>query len=242
MRAAHTADIASAEAEAPVTCTLKDGDGIKLWVLDLLANLVARQSVAITQAVPALMGVLQGLVVTTSALGGEERHLQLASPIAHSRSGGENITLRALAARAVVVKAELALKLATLAAGGRDPLDAEVQAETRTLRCKPYCSLSIDESSTRTGSAWMIVITYTTDEEGKSIGRLAALIEMAFLEEKGAAGLVEALEVFFTEIRSLQVLLGVPVHLLFWKYMVISFPMDNCAFMMGPLSGFGVCF
>ena len=29
-----TAEIASAEAEAPVTCTLKDGNGIKLWVLD----------------------------------------------------------------------------------------------------------------------------------------------------------------------------------------------------------------
>ena len=126
MRAAHTADIAIAEAEAPITCTLKDSDGIKLWVLDLLANLVARRKVAITQAVPVPMEVLQGLVVTSAALGGEERPLQLASPIAQSRSGGENITLRALAARAVVVKAELALKFATHAAGGREPLDAEV--------------------------------------------------------------------------------------------------------------------
>ena len=99
MHAAHTAEIVSAEAEASVTCTLKDGDVIKLWVLDLLANLVARHKVAITQAVPVLMEVLQGLVVTSSALGGEERHLQLVSPIAQSSSSGEKITLRALAAR-----------------------------------------------------------------------------------------------------------------------------------------------
>ena len=78
----------------------------------------------------------------------------------------------------------------------------------------------------------MNAITYMTDEEGKSIGHLAALIEMAFLEEKGAAGHVEALEVFFTEIHSLQVLLSVPMHLLFSKYMVISFLTNNCAVMM----------
>ena len=81
MCAAHIADIASAEAEAPVTSTLKDSDGIKLWVLDLLANLVVSSKVAITQAVPALMEVLQGLVVTTSALGVQEKHLQLASQL-----------------------------------------------------------------------------------------------------------------------------------------------------------------
>ena len=46
----------------------------------------------------------------------------------------------------------------------------------------------------------MNVITHTTDEEEKSIGCLAALIEMAFLEDKGATGLVEVLKVFFTEI------------------------------------------
>ena len=38
----------------------------------------------------------------------------------------------------------------------------------------------------------MDVIPYAMDVS------LAALIEMAFLQEKGAAGLVEALEVFFT--------------------------------------------
>ena len=144
MHTAHTAKITSTAAEAPVTCTLKDCNGIKLWVLDLLANLVACQSEAITQAVQALMGVLQGLVVTTSALGWEEKHVQIASPIAQSSSVGENIVLSTLAARAVVVKAELAVELARRATSGWDPLDAEVQVETRTLLCKPYCSLSIN--------------------------------------------------------------------------------------------------